>query len=109
MVSVRMLIRFCTRIQATRSRKPTRARVKTLNGTKARPSSAITQSVANIMPGRDHQQQHQGQRLIIPFWMNIRVPSRSIMPRVIRSPEWILSWKPNDSRCSWRKKSSRSW
>ena len=25
------------------------------------------------------------------------------MPRVIRSPEWILSWKPNDSRCSWRK------
>ena len=22
------------------------------------------------------------------------------MPRVIRSPEWILSWKPKDSRCS---------
>ena len=31
-------------------------------------------------------------------WMKARAPSRSSMPRVIRSPEWILSWKPKESR-----------
>ena len=103
MVRVRMLIRVCTRIQAMRSRKPTRPSVKMLIGTKVSASSAMIGSAANIMKVATTSKSTRVSDIIIPFWMNIRVPSRSIMPRVIRSPEWILSWKPKDSRCSWRK------
>ena len=74
-----------------------------LKGTKAMPSSAMTQSVETIIQVATTSSSSKVSDCIIPFWMNIRVPSRSIMPRVMRSPEWILSWKPNDSRCSWRK------
>jgi hypothetical protein len=91
MVRVSTLISVCTRIQATRSRKPTRPRVITLSGTKASASSAIAQSAANISQVATTSSSTRVTDCIIPFWMNIRVPSRSIMPRVIRSPEWILS------------------
>ena len=99
MVSVRMLISVCTRIHEMRRRKPTRARVNMLKRSKARPSSAMIGSAMNIMVVATTSSSTSVSACIIPFWMNMRVPSRSIIPRVMRSPEWMLSWKWNDSRC----------
>ncbi len=91
MVRVRMLISLCTCSQVTRSMTPICARATPAIGVKARPSAAIRGSVAIIIQAAAASSRTRVRAVIMPFWMNDRAPSKSSMPRVIRSPEWILS------------------
>ena len=91
MVRVSTAISSCTRSQVTRSRKPIRPRAKPAIGTKARPISPMTRSVVSIMYAAKPSSSSSETSCITPFWMNTRAPSRSSMPRVTRSPEWMRS------------------
>ena len=91
MVRVSRLISCWTCIQVTRSRKPIRPSAMTAIGTNIRPRAAIFGSSRTISVLAPASSNTSVRHCIIPFWMNIRAPSRSSMPRVIRSPEWILS------------------
>ena len=107
MVSVRALISFCTFSQVTRRVIPRRPKTHVAIGTKARAITVMTGSVVTIRPAATTSNRTTVRQVIIPLGMNDLAPSISSIPRVIRSPEWTLSWKPKERRCSFWKKSSR--
>ena len=98
MVRVSCAISSWKRSQVTRSRKPIRPSARAEKGTKARPIRPSVWSMASICQEAKTSSRTRVRIGIMPPWMKTRAPSRSSMPRVTRSPEWMRSWKPKDRR-----------
>ena len=91
MVRVSWLISCCTRSQVTRSRKPILAKATDATGTKERPIMAIVGSAAIMLQATKVRSRTSDNACSNAPWMKARAPSRSSMPRVMRSPEWTRS------------------
>ncbi len=90
----------CSSSQSARSFSRAEAERQATKGTKLRLSRPSAGSVVSSIAAPTPISTVRRTRRSTPVFMNMRTPSRSSMPRVMRSPVCTRSWKEELSDCS---------